>query len=111
MYRGKRESNPLEGRLEARFCPDIPQFVQFSEPSRHSWRRPAMRIRRNVKAPSREGRAYLASERGTGMRSTISMSNTRKITARRKNRRENGRRAEFLGSNPHSNGEDFSRSE
>lgn len=38
------------------------------------------------------------------------MSNTRKITASKKNRREKGSRAEFLGSNPHSNGLDFSRS-
>jgi len=38
------------------------------------------------------------------------MSKTRKITARRKNRSENGIRAEFFGSNPHSNGESFSRS-
>jgi len=35
----------------------------------------------------------------------------RKITAIRKNRRENGRRADPLGSNPHSKGEFFSRSE
>lgn len=33
-----------------------------------------------------------------------------KITASRKNRRENGIRALRLGSNPHSNGDDFSRS-
>ena len=38
------------------------------------------------------------------------MSKTRKITASRKNRRENGVRAEFLGSNPHSNADNFSRS-
>jgi hypothetical protein len=47
---------------------------------------------------------------GMGIRSTISMSNTIKITARRKNRVENGMRAEFIGSNPHSKGEIFSRS-
>jgi hypothetical protein len=33
-----------------------------------------------------------------------------KITAIKKNRDENGSRAEFFGSNPHSNGELFSRS-
>lgn len=49
-------------------------------------------------------------ERGSGRRRAISISNTRKITARRKNRIEKGRRALFLGSNPHSKGEDFSRS-
>ena len=37
------------------------------------------------------------------------MSNTIKITARRKNRIENGMRADRSGSNPHSNGEVFSR--
>lgn len=48
--------------------------------------------------------------RGIGIRRTISMSNTMKITASRKNRVENGIRAEFIGSNPHSNGDVFSRS-
>ena len=38
------------------------------------------------------------------------MSNIRKITTNRKNRVENGNRAEFFGSNPHSKGELFSRS-
>lgn len=47
---------------------------------------------------------------GVGRRSTISMSNTRKIRASRKNRSENGVRAKLLGSNPHSKGEIFSRS-
>jgi len=37
------------------------------------------------------------------------MSNTMKIIARRKNRIENGIRAVWLGSNPHSNGDVFSR--
>lgn len=47
---------------------------------------------------------------GVGIRRTISISNTIKIIARRKNRIENGVRALWCGSNPHSNGEDFSRS-
>lgn len=47
---------------------------------------------------------------GRGISKTISMSNTIKITAKRKNRVENGSRAVFLGSNPHSNGDAFSRS-
>jgi len=46
---------------------------------------------------------------GIGTSSTISISNTIKMIARRKNRIENGIRALWLGSNPHSNGEDFSR--
>lgn len=48
---------------------------------------------------------------GIGIRSTISISKTIKIIAKRKNRRENGIRALWFGSNPHSNGEAFSRSE
>lgn len=47
---------------------------------------------------------------GIGIIRIISISNTKKITASRKNRRENGIRAEDLGSKPHSNGVDFSRS-
>jgi hypothetical protein len=48
---------------------------------------------------------------GIGISRTISMSNTMKIIARRKNRIENGIRALWFGSNPHSKGEDFSRFE
>ena len=49
--------------------------------------------------------------KGSGRISAISMSKTKKITAKRKNRSENGIRADLFGSNPHSKGEDFSRSE
>ena len=47
---------------------------------------------------------------GRGIMMTISISKIKKITARRKNRRENGRRAFEEGLNPHSNGEANSRS-
>lgn len=40
----------------------------------------------------------------------ISTSKIKKITAIKKNRNENGKREEFNGSNPHSNGDIFSRS-
>lgn len=46
---------------------------------------------------------------GRGINRTISISNTIKMIANRKNRMEKGIRALWLGSNPHSNGEDFSR--
>lgn len=45
-----------------------------------------------------------------GKSKAISTSKIRKITAIRKNRVENGSRALLFGSNPHSNGEFFSRS-
>lgn len=47
---------------------------------------------------------------GMGISRTISISNTIKMIASRKNRIENGIRAVLLGSKPHSNGDDFSRS-
>lgn len=47
--------------------------------------------------------------RGLGSKITISISKTRKRTAKTKNRVENGTRADLLGSNPHSKAEDFSR--
>jgi hypothetical protein len=46
---------------------------------------------------------------GIGMSKTISMSKTMKIIASKKNRMENGIRADRSGSNPHSNGDSFSR--
>lgn len=45
-----------------------------------------------------------------GRINVISTSKIKKIIAMRKNRRENGNREDDLGSNPHSNGEHFSRS-
>jgi hypothetical protein len=45
-----------------------------------------------------------------GRRRAISTSKIKKITAIRKNRRENGSREDLLGSNPHSKGDLFSRS-
>ena len=48
---------------------------------------------------------------GMGINSTISISNTIKIIANKKNRRENGIRELWFGSNPHSNGDNFSRSD
>ncbi len=47
---------------------------------------------------------------GKGKIKTISISKTRNRIVKRKNRKENGMRADFFGSKPHSNGEDFSRS-
>lgn len=45
-----------------------------------------------------------------GIIKVISTSKIKKIKAIKKNCKEKGKRAEFLGSNPHSNGEFFSRS-
>lgn len=45
---------------------------------------------------------------GSGSNSAISRSNSKKVIATRKNFIENGRRAELIGSNPHSYGFAFS---
>lgn len=45
---------------------------------------------------------------GRGSRSAISRSNNKKVMATRKNFIEKGRRADPMGSNPHSYGLDFS---
>lgn len=45
-----------------------------------------------------------------GKINAISTSNTKKIIAIKKKCKEKGKRAEHLGSNPHSKGEFFSRS-
>ena len=45
-----------------------------------------------------------------GKINAISTSKIKKITAIKKNRKENGIRADLFGSNPHSNGDLFSRS-
>ena len=47
--------------------------------------------------------------KGAGKIKVISISKIKKITAIKKNRIERGRRAELFLSNPHSNGEGFSR--
>lgn len=84
---------------------------QSRDPSCHSCNSPIIRIRRNIVPLKRASTIMLDfSLRGSGISSTISMSKTRKITANRKNRSEKGKRAEFFGSNPHSNGDFFSRS-
>lgn len=46
----------------------------------------------------------------SGSKRVISTSKIKKIIAIRKNRKEKGKRADPLGSNPHSKGEFFSRS-
>ena len=55
-----------------------------------------------IVVPKRVDIGFKNIERGIGIKSTISMSNTRNRTARRKKRREKGRRALFFGSKPHS---------
>lgn len=84
---------------------------QERDPSFHSWKRPKRRIKRKERSRSNDGnRKFCERFIGRGKRRTISISKTRKITAKRKKRMEKGSRAFFLGSKPHSNGDSFSRS-
>jgi len=77
----------------------------------HSWYSPKIRmaIKKEKTLPSRMGCAR-DMVTGTGRIRVISTSKIRKITAIKKKRRENGKRLGLLGSNPHSNGDGFSRS-
>lgn len=84
---------------------------QFSDPSFHSWNSPNSRITKNRIAASSPLIEFIISfSSGRGISRTISISNTIKMIASMKNRNENGTRALFFGSNPHSNGDVFSRS-
>ena len=86
-------------------------LAQDKEPSFHSWRRPKIKIIKNINELRRRGDRTKEDMRiGAGISKTISTSKTRKITANKKKRVENGIRALFFGSNPHSNGDAFSRS-
>lgn len=63
---------------------------------------PRIKMAREIIPARREGIGLKVIDKGRGINRTISMSNTRNSTASRKNRREKGSRALFLGSNPHS---------
>lgn len=74
-------------------------------PSRHSWNKPTIRRTKNrVRVRIAVSRDGSCRHRGMGRRRATSTSKIRKMTANRKNRREKGVRAEFLGSKPHSKG-------
>ena len=109
------ELNPLT--VVRSYCDGPPHSIfngyddQSREPSFHSWNSPSNKINRNSALARMVFMVVdVAVTSGSGTSRTISMSNTMKIIASRKNRSENGIRAVFLGSKPHSNGDDFSRS-
>jgi len=83
-------------------------YFHSREPSFHSWYSPAIRTMANKVIIDLVSRRRKLIE-GIGIKSAISISNTKKSTARIKNRREKGIRAELCGSNPHSNGVAFSK--
>lgn len=85
--------------------------LQSKDPSRHSWITPARRIIRKKDTPNKISTIrFIYIIRGRGINKAISISKTKKTTARTKKRREKGTRALPLGSNPHSKGDLFSRS-
>lgn len=104
------ELNPLI-RIRSSYVSRLIYMDQSREPSFHSWINPNSRISKNeTNVTNVTPRLQVIIMVGIGIRRTISISNTIKMMARRKNRIEKGMRAVLLGSNPHSNGEDFSRS-
>ena len=86
-------------------------WAHVNEPSFHSWKSPRIKITKNRKLPTnRISLMPVESAARTGNKRTISTSKIRKMIASRKKRKEKGNRADFIGSNPHSKGELFSRS-
>ncbi|RWS06001.1 NADH dehydrogenase subunit 5 (mitochondrion)-like protein [Dinothrombium tinctorium] len=78
--------------------------LHSSDPWFHSWYKPIIRISRNmILTVIHDFMFDVIIVTGIGSSRAISTSKIMKITAIRKNRDEKGRRAEFLGSNPHSN--------
>ena len=69
-----------------------------------------MRISKNQKDPNKESERKLVIIPATkGINRATSTSKIRNKTANKKNRSEKGRRPDSLGSNPHSNGLNFSK--
>ena len=86
-------------------------YNQSRAPSHHSCISPPSTTTKKMEPARRtrnENPTPIAAKMGKS--STISTSKIKKIIARRKKRREKGKRAEELGSKPHSKGEFFSRS-
>lgn len=94
-------------KLEAFICAHITYF-HSRDPSFHSWYRPKIRIIAKVTTVNFVSVSNVVIE-GIGIKRAISISKTRNNTARIKNRREKGIRAELWGSNPHSKGVVFSK--
>lgn len=88
-----------------------PYSAHCNAPWFHSWYSPPNRIRiKNIVDVVQIIIFDVLKIITIGRIKAISTSKIKKITAIRKNRRENGIRADLLGSNPHSNGDLFSRS-
>ena len=77
----------------------------------HSWYKPIIRISKKIDLIIIHDSMFDDNITTViGSSSAISTSKIKKITAIRKNRNEKGSRADLFGSNPHSNGDLFSRS-
>lgn len=84
---------------------------QFKAPWFHSWIRPTNKIIIKIILVNIQEKILQDLNVSTiGRIKAISTSKIKKIIVIKKNRIENGIREEFIGSNPHSKGEDFSRS-
>jgi hypothetical protein len=88
--------------FQASLCPSSGAYQLQQQP---------LVYRRNVVvAVLLANQTYVSIVTGIGSSTAISTSKIIKITAIKRNRDEKGSRAEFFGSNPHSNGDLFSRS-
>ena len=88
------------------FCKALLAYlIHLSDPSFHSWINPNIKIIKNIALAVIEYfTKFTFILKINGNNKATSISKIKKITASRKNRIENGSRAESFGSKPHSNG-------
>lgn len=92
-------------------CLKLQPYNQFNIPWFHSWYNPIKRIIKNkIDNNDQFNKFENLNVKIIGRIKVISTSKIKNITVIRKKCKENGIRDEDLGSNPHSKGEDFSRS-
>ena len=86
-------------------------WIHFRMPCFHSCIKPEIKIVIIIRVVTFVEILFLIKKiKPRGISKTISISNTKNIIVIRKNRNEKGDRAFFCGSNPHSKGDNFSRS-
>ena len=87
----RKETSLSDIKLEAFICACVAYF-HSKDPSFHSWYSPINKIKQKIITASFV-EDEMCSKEGIGIKSAISMSNTKNSTAKMKNRNENGMRA------------------
>lgn len=84
-------------------------LLHSKAPAFHSWKSPKIKTLKKIKVLPNQCKKESLKATTEGSSKAISTSKIKKIIVIKKKRSEKGIRPEWFGSNPHSNGEDFSR--